>query len=344
MIKNHKYSTKKKTVLKNLIEMSKLPYCIDAKSLYCQVSIGLACYPESGDEISTLMRHVDLALYQAKKAGNQYAYFSRALQEAFIYRQQLEQDIIQAFNNQELYIVLQPKVCAKTDSIIGAEALLRWHQPKRQRASLFEVIKTIQSMGLSGKLNHYVVKKVLDELKNYPAYSKLNIAINISPSVYQLEKNIAECIAMINESKLNTQYQFYFEITETSLKDKHLNIKSGSKIDQLLKSSKIGLSLDDFGIEHSSINRLFECNFSIIKIDMSFIQKLETEESKAAKIVIKSVIDIACGLEMQVVAEGAETKAQVDILKKLGCNMIQGYFYYRPMAMESFFKAMKEQN
>lgn len=196
-------------------------------------------------------------------------------------------------------------------------------------------------MGLSAKLNLYIVNEVISKLCQHKVNRNFSISINLSLKVYNLEENIRDCVEIITSSGLNKEINFYFELTETSFMENEADFKSGSKLDTLLRERNIGLSLDDFGIKHSSINRLFECNFSVIKIDMSFVKKLLTDDSDSAITIIKAILDIAKGLGMSVIAEGIEKEKQVNILQNMGCKTVQGYLFYRPMKLEKLVKIIK---
>lgn len=328
-------------VAKRIVQLSKEPYFYEDKKLECSASIGIACYPVSGNDVDELLRHADLALYRAKNTGSGYCYFSADLQELFIDRQNLEKDIITAFEKKQFHLLLQPKVNIINEKIVGCEALIRWQHPGKGNISPAEFIGIIESMGLSDRLNIYVVNALIQIFEKINPSEPLVVSLNVSPYIHKLSQNIYKIVELLDKSNIDDKISIDFEMTETSFMSNDVNLSQGSEIDKLLSQHKIGLSLDDFGIKYSSINRLAECNFSTIKIDMSFVQKLDTNDAHAAKVIIKAVIDIAKGLDIGIVAEGAETKAQVNALKSLGCKVTQGYYYYKPLTIEEFIKALK---
>ncbi len=329
-------------IAKIIVNLSKMPYLYKGKKLKCSASIGIACFPISGNNIDELLRHADLALYRAKTSSEGYCYFSDDLQDSYMIKQCLERDIITAFKNREFYLVLQPKVDITTKKIIGCEALIRWLHPEQGNVPPGNFIGAIESMGLSDRLNLYVIEEIIQVFKGRDVDSALNLSINISPYIHNLKENIYQVVEMLDNSSLSKKVELYFEITETSFMSNEVNFKKGSELDEVLSKQNIGLSIDDFGVEHSSINRLFECNFSKIKIDMSFIQKLDTEESPAAKVVIKAILDIASGLGVDVISEGVETEAQLNELKKLGGKIAQGYYFYKPLPVDEFLELVGE--
>lgn len=323
-------------IAKRIVDISKNPYIYNNKKLDCSVSIGISCYPAAGTIIDDLLRHSDLALYKAKKSVQGYYTFSSDLQDKYIQQQSLEKDIIKAFENKEFYLLIQPKVDSNTNKIIGGEALIRWSHPTKGIIPPNNFIGAVESMGLSDKLNLYVVQETTKLFNNIEIDSKLTISINISPYIHNLEDNLKKSLAILNKGNIGDQIKIDFEITETSFISGGVDLRRGSEIDNLLSKNNVGLSLDDFGVKYSSINRLFECHFSSLKIDMSFVQKLDGDESKSARTVIEAIMHISSGLDIDIVAEGAETKEQVDVLKDLGCNIVQGYYFYKPLPFEEF--------
>lgn len=231
-------------------------------------------------------------------------------------------------------MVFQPIVDSSTGVMISAEALIRWMHPSRGELQPMEFVPIIDAMGLSGQLNIYVVDHLISLLKKYDFGLNFPVSANISANVLNFGDNVKHLVSLLQVSQSERSSMVSFEITETSLMSKSIDFTKGSEIDCLLESYSIGLLLDDFGVEYSSINRLFECNFSTIKIDKSFVTKLGTQVEKSAIVIIKAVVDIAAGLGIGVIAEGAETKEQVQILQHIGCQVIQGNIFHQPLSVE----------
>lgn len=326
-------------IAERIIKLSNQPYELNNKKIDCSASIGISCFPRSGESIDELLRNADLALYKAKKSVDGYCYFSNTLQAKFIRKQNLEQAIKAAFKNEEFFFVFQPQVNIKTQKIVGAEALVRWQYAKDQSIPIEECINTIEHMGLSEQLNIYIGTHIAKLFSNTKyVNSNFKLSINLSPFVHDLNKNIETLIKLISPLVLNNQLNIDFEITETSFMESEADLSTYGALAKKLKANGIGLSLDDFGIKYSSINRLFDCDFRTIKIDRSFVIKLDNPDYPSAKAIVKAIIDIAHSMNINLIAEGAESQAQVEILSQLGCEVIQGYFYYQPMPLEALWQ------
>lgn len=323
-------------VAERIVNLSKIPYVYRDKKLQCSVSIGIACFPISGGTIDELLRHADLALYRVKSSEVGYGYFSEDLQIKYLEQRNLEREITQAFDKRQFYLVFQPKVDLTSGAVIGCEALLRWRHPFYGTHSPLQFIGAIESMGLSEQLNTYVAEETVRIFSGINPGHPISVSINISPHTYKIEESIQKIAQILKNDALDKRIAFELEITETGFMTGAIDFRKNSPIDSLLSEHGIGLALDDFGIKYSSINRLFECNFSAIKIDSSFVQKLDTQEAKSAHVVIEAIMHIARGLDIEVIAEGVETEVQVTALKALGCRTAQGYYFYKPMAAEEF--------
>lgn len=329
-------------VAQRIVQLSREPYIFNDKEIICSASVGIACYPVSGNDTDTLLRHADLALYKAKPSQDGYSYFSEKLQHEYTDRQNLERDILRAFAEKEFYLVYQPIVDLSSYNIMGCEVLIRWMHPEYGEYLPVNYIETIEAMGLAGELNLYVVSECLRVFKQIDNIDRdFSVSINISPHAYSLEENLKAVIALFEQEQLNPNLCFNLEITEKSFMEDGFDVSKTSNIHKLLAKQNIGLSLYDFGVEYSSITRLLESDFSIIKIDMSFVQKLDVESkemAQAAKVTIESIIHLAKGLGIQVVAEGVETEVQSAILSNLGCRFGQGYYFSKPTQLEQLLE------
>lgn len=327
-------------VADRVISLGQSPYKLNNTTLKISLSIGIACYPISGKSIDELFRHADLALYKAKKNAHAYCYFSNDLQTEYLEHQHLERDLINAFKNNEFYCVIQPQIDSSTERTVGGEILIRWENKNDKQHTPDVFIKCIERMGKAATLNEYIVKWCIEKFKTYDLEKIISVSINISPAVYHLENSLKYLITLISAANINKNIHFNFEITESSFINSEVNFKKNSPIELALRENNIGLSLDDFGTEYSSLNRLFECDFSTLKIDMSFVKMLNEKNNDTATSVIHAIIKIGESLNINIIAEGAETKEQVQILSRLGCHIIQGYYYHKPMPIDEFFKLL----
>lgn len=326
-------------IAERIIGLSKKPYFINEKNIKASVSIGIACYPISGDSIDLLLRNSDLALYKAKNINNKYCYFSKEIQEVYLREKELENYIKSSFNDGLLDIVIQPQIDIQTGGVTGGEVLLRV-RGKNSSYLPENFIKTIEKIGMADRLNEYVVKRAIEYINQQTFSHGQIISLNISTKVVDMISHFSLLANMVTEDCTNDNVQFCFELTEKSLVETQKCMVKYSSIDKLLKQKNILLSIDDFGVEYSSISRLFEFDFSSIKIDMSFVKMLESEQAELGYTVIKSVVAIAKSLPAIVVAEGVETEYQYKILREIGCDKIQGNYFYKPMNPDEFTALM----
>lgn len=326
-----------------IVQISKEPYIIERKKIYFSVSIGLVFYPNTGKTFGDLMRRADFALYKAKKNPQQYQFYSDELEKLFNYKKTLEKELIAAIEQKQFYLVYQPQIDTKNNTIYGLEVLARWQHPEGKEILPNGFIPVIKKLGMSEAFNFYIVNLVTKQLSQHyssgsnpknPSLEKiLRISINISPHVQNFSKHLSELIKIISEKQLHPNIQFEFEITEENFMTNDIN--SEKKLFATLKKltkANIRLAIDDFGIKHSSISRLVSYDFNTIKIDASFIKKLTLPNANAAKAVISAITYLAKKLNFNVVAEGVETKQQAEILHEIHCYIMQGYYYHKPMS------------
>ena len=261
------------------------------------------------------------------------------MQSEYTRQQSLESEIILAFEKRQFYLVFQPIMHLRNKEIVGCEALIRWRHPIYGEFFPENYVHVIASMGLADKLNLYVVSECLRVFKGLRQLKKpLVVSINISPHTHNLEKNIKHIVELFGKDHFPDQLKFNLEITETSFMEKQVDASKHSIIHYMLSKYGIGLALDDFGVEYSSITRLLDSQFAVIKIDMSFVQKLGARNGKAAQTTIEAIMHLATGLGIKVIAEGIQTKEQVEVLSNLGCYLGQGFYYYKPQKSDQFMK------
>ncbi|MDF1684940.1 MAG: EAL domain-containing protein [Legionellaceae bacterium] len=320
------------------------PYQLDGKTISCGLTMGVACYPSGGKTKEELLSHVAFALYDAKRKKESICFFSKKSKQFFEQINQLESDFKQAFIKKEFCMLYQPQVDLMTGEILGLEALIRWNHPTRGLLSPFYFIAYLEDWGLSEKLNEYVLKIVLADIKILNLDKYLKISINISPKIMNFKSHIASLVAiarskqaMLNTNKINLE----FEITESSFSS-----QKASDLNIALRQAKgqgIKCAMDDFGMEYSSINRLTQYQFDTVKIDKVFTQKLDKRGKKSATAIINALIQLSEDLKFKLIAEGPETKAQVDALLDLGCCYGQGFYFHKPMPITKARQLIKKQ-
>ena len=310
-----------------IISSIKEPYMIDQTEIRIGVSIGCAFGPIDGATVDDLILKADLALYQAKDAGRGVArYFSSELQSEQEDRVRLETDLRQAVASQQFHLVFQPLVSAKSQKLVGFEALIRWNHPQRGFVPPNIFIPVAEENGLMPQLGAWVIDEACRALATWP--EAVTVAVNISPKqilIPALPNVVSEALARhkIPGNRLE------LEVTEgVFLGD------NGQTVDVLgrLRSLGVGIALDDFGTGYSSIGYLNKAIFHKLKIDGSFVREAGSRPENVA--IIKSIVQLAKSFRMSVTAEGVETAEDFERMRDLGCDTIQGYLFGKPLSYE----------
>lgn len=325
---------------RNLLKKFREVFKFEGRDLLLTASVGISLSPDDGDDPQVLLRNAELAMYHAKEAGrNMCQFFSQRMNAGVTRRLQLEEQLHSALEKGELYVHYQPVVEISTGRIEGAEALLRWNNPKLGQVSPEEFIPIAEQSGLIMPIGYFVLSEALWFAHRWQQEkgSELNVAVNLSPLQLRDKKLIARIEAELTRYRLPGD-RLKLEITEGVLLGNQEHVTQSIKA---LKALGIILSMDDFGTGYSSLSYLRKYPFNILKIDRSFIQEFETDATAPA--LINATIAMAHSLGLEVVAEGVETQTQFDYLKLNKCNYIQGYFFSKPIA-ESDFRKLEDLN
>jgi diguanylate cyclase (GGDEF)-like protein len=316
---------------------------IEDLQIFLTVSLGISMYPQNCKHRISLIKQADIALYDAKDAGrNRFAFYSDDLDELLADKLSFRTEVKKAIKEKEFYFNYQPYFSARTAKIAGLEALIRWRSEKYGLVSPFKLIQTIEEMGLMFEVGNDIVHQVcLFSLElNENRDEKIRISINIS-AIQLMNKNFYKGIVSIFEETGASPEDFILEMTETVLIH---SFEREAKIIQQLKDYGFTIALDDFGTGYSSLRYLRELPVSILKIDKSFIDFIDTSIYDSG--LINAMINIAHLKGIYVVSEGVETESQLKILKKYNCDAIQGYIYSKPLPgsqVEEFLKTYKDQ-
>jgi diguanylate cyclase (GGDEF)-like protein len=310
-----------------IIASIKEPYLIDQTEIRIGVSIGCAFGPIDGATVDDLILKADLALYQAKDAGRGVArYFSSELQSEQEDRVRLESDLRQAIASKQFHLFYQPLVNAKTQKLIGFEALIRWNHPQRGNVPPNVFIPVAEESGLMVAIGTWVIDEACRAAASWP--EPITVALNISPKqiiLPALPNIVSEALARY---KLPGN-RIELEVTEgVFLGD------NGSTLDVLkrLRQLGVGIALDDFGTGYSSIGYLNKAVFHKLKIDGSFVREAGSRPENVA--IIQSIVQLAKSFRMSITAEGVETAEDFERMRDLGCDTIQGYLFGRPLSYE----------
>ena len=318
-------------VLKKIQNAFQTPFMLDGLRLEVQASIGVAVFPDHGTDVDTIMQRADVAMYAAKQTNQGYIIYSTDYDKHSPRRLTLMGELRQAIDNDELILHFQPKINIRTNTVTGAEALVRWQHPQHGFMPPDEIIPLAERTGLIKPLSMWVLKRAIEQALIWHGNKlKLNIAINISPSTLH-DMELPDAITGVLASYTLAPHHITFEITEGSI------IKDPARALEILTrlaNMGIRISIDDFGTGYSSLAYLKKMPASEVKIDKSFVLDMLENENDAA--IVRATIDLAHNLGMKVVAEGVENKETADCLAELGCDMLQGYYFSKPLASQDF--------
>lgn len=312
-----------------ILEVVKKPYHVGGIDLFVTVSIGIALVPQHGYERSFLMRAADTAMYVSKNSGkNKFSIFSEDMNRRQIRKMELENDLRRAFESRQLYIVYQPKWDSLHNRLNGMEALLRWNHPELGTVSPAEFIPVAEETGLIMPITHWMLEETCQQNLIWQQQHDIfvPISVNMSARMFECPKFAIEVEKVIAETGIEARY-LELEITESIA----MNGIEGT-VEQLQYMQQLGvkISLDDFGTGYSSLGILDEIPIDILKIDQIFIRKSNIASKQA---IISTIVAIADNLNLDLVAEGVETKEHVEFLQSKGCYVMQGYYYGRPMTI-----------
>jgi len=311
------------------------PIILDNLQIYTGSSIGIAIYPQDGENGETLLRNADIAMYHAKKMGKgHYQFFHDSMNMKAQKRRRMENYMYQAVANNELRLHYQPIVAAKSGQLIGAEALMRWQSPQLGFLPPNDFISLAEDNGLIIKFGEWAIREVCRQHKIWQQQSMghLTIAVNLSGLQFNQISFVPMVEAILAEYDIDSPSFLIFELTESVIMAD--TEKMFNKLWQL-KSMGIKLSVDDFGTGYSSLSYLKSFPLDSLKIDRSFIKELPHNEDDAA--IVNAILALACTLNLSTVAEGVETDSQRTFLENSTCNSIQGYLFSKPMPVDEFY-------
>ncbi len=324
-------------VAKRIIEDFKQPLIVEGYKLYLTTSIGIAVYPEAGTTSSYLIKNAEAALYRAKDVGgNSYFIYDETIGIKEYENLTMLNELRQAVNNEEFVLYYQPKIDIKRAKIIGMEALIRWNNPKRGLVYPDKFIPLAEDTGLIVPIGEWVLREACMQNKKWiqKGYKPRRISVNISARQFQYYNFLDTVSNILEETGLEPEY-LGLEITETTAIS---DIEYTIDVLNRLKELGVFVIMDDFGTGYSSLKYLREMSINEIKIDRAFIWDIETNEKNKA--ISRTITLLAKQFDILVTAEGVETKEQLDILKKMGCDKAQGYYFSKPIPKEEFEKLL----
>lgn len=318
-------------VAQRCLDVISQPVELARRKMKPSCSIGIACYPEDGEDLFTLLKAADTTLYDAKERGkNQYSFYQQELTHKAEYRLQVEQYLREAIENRQLSLVYQPQISVTTGKVIGVEALSRWHHPVLGQIPPVDFIPIAEKIGLIKPLTEWVLQTACRQAVAWEkaGFPDITMAVNISPSHF-LDQKIVTLIKQVLDETGITPAKLELEVTESVVQTDQRNLT----IFKSLKDLGIKLAIDDFGTGYSSFASLKHLQVDNLKIDKYFVDDML--EDKKSLLLINSMIKMGHQLGHEIIAEGVETTKQLSILKSLGCETAQGYLFSKPVSAEA---------
>lgn len=316
-------------LVQTIIQTIQKPIFIFEHEINITTSVGISIYPQHGHDYETLWKHSDLAIYHAKSlGGNCYIFYSEKFGVSLTRNLMIENDLKKALVQKQLEIYYQPRVDVATGKLNGAEALIRWRHPQRGFISPNEFIPLAEETGLINQIGEWVIQKVCHQIYewNEKGVSQIPISVNLSAKQFQHKNFIPTLTKIIQQAKIDPKL-LELEITERIAMQ-----NTEELIEKLSELKAIGLKIlmDDFGTGYSSLSFLGRLPIDTLKIAREFVKDISVKENNA---IISTIIAIAHHLNLSVIAEGVETAEQLEVLKELSCNEMQGFFFSKPVPL-----------
>lgn len=327
-------------VAEKILQVMSKPVLIDGLELPASFSIGVALFPEHGRDVTTLMKHADTAMYEAKAAGKcAYRVFSAAMHGRSLRRLEVELKLREALRSNELTLHYQPKFDVAEQRLIGAEALVRWRTDAQTLTSAGEFIAVAEESGLITEIDNFALFDACRQLKAWldEGLPIVPVAVNVSSSYVESQALVGSVRSALDLARVSAEY-LEVELTERVLMKDPVAI-SGAL--QSLRDLGVRIAIDDFGVGYSSLSYLRKFPIDVIKIDRSFVQDIVDDDD--AKAISSAIISMARSLHLHVVAEGVETTAQSAVLMAHQCTQMQGYLFGAPMDAAAFAELLRSQ-
>ena len=320
-------------VARRVRESLRQPFLMDAHDFYVTASIGIALPPRDGEGVQDLMKNAGAALFRAREQGGDgHRFYAAEMNAAALRRLSLESGLRRALERGEFIIHYQPQMDVVTNEVTGAEALVRWQHPEMGLVPPAEFIPLAEENGLIVQLDEWVLRAACTQNKAWQAAGlpTLRVSSNLSARMFR-HAGLPEMIArVIRETGLDPDC-LDLELTESSVMS---NAEAAAETLHALRALGVHVSIDDFGVGHSSLNYLKRFPADCLKIDQSFVRDAATKPHDAA--IVRAIVTLARSLSLKVIAEGVETEEQLSFLRLLGCDEVQGYLLSRPLPAEEF--------
>ncbi|OFZ97367.1 MAG: hypothetical protein A3H35_20065 [Betaproteobacteria bacterium RIFCSPLOWO2_02_FULL_62_17] len=327
------------TQIQRIMAVFVKPFLVGEREFFVTASVGIASYPGDGDKVETLLQNAEIAMYRAKDIGrNTFQFYTAEMNSSVNERLVLESWLRRALERGELVLHYQPQVDLRSNRVFGAEALIRWQHPNMGLVSPAKFIPLAEQTGLIVAIGEWAMRTACAQNKAWQdaGLPPITVAVNISARQFR-EKNLADTVAeILAKTGLEPRY-LEMEVTESVIMH---DAEEVITLLQRLKSMGVTLSVDDFGTGYSSLSYLKRFPIDRLKIDQSFVHDIASDSDGAA--IVRAVINLGHDLNLRVIAEGVETKEQLEFLRFLQCDEKQGYLFSRPLPAEEFEKLLRE--
>jgi diguanylate cyclase (GGDEF)-like protein/PAS domain S-box-containing protein len=315
-------------VARKILESLTESFRIEGHELYVTASIGISFYPTDGDDVETLLKCADAAMYRAKELGrNQAQLFTASMNERYVRRLALEQHLHHAIERQQLELFYQPIYDRSRRRVTALEALVRWRDPNRGLVEPSEFIELAEETGMIVPIGEWVLRTACNQLREWHRQGLVWLRMSVNISAVQLQsRGLVEVVRSALEESGMPAELLQLEITESAAMQ---NIELTTKVLRELKAMGVSIAVDDFGTGQSSLIYLKDFPIDTVKIDKEFMRDVTIDETAAA--IVSYVINLAHTLKLKVVAEGVETEEQYTFLRHYACDLMQGYLFSRPL-------------
>jgi len=308
------------------------PFSFAGQEIFVSTSIGISIFPLDGDDIGDLMKHADTAMFRAKELGCSYFFYESDMEAAVTRKMEIEADLRRSVSRDQIDVYYQPKADLVTNKIVGMEALVRWNHPHKGIICPQEFVPLAEETGIINEIGLWVMIAACLQVKEWAkqGYGAYSIAVNLSGVQLENGNIIHQVKHVLGETGIDPSL-LELEITESTI------MQHPERVIEVLKRLKemgVKLSVDDFGTGYSSLNYLKRFPIDLLKIDAAFVRDVETDADDRA--IIQSIIALAKSMRLKVVEEGVESLEQIELLRSMECDYIQGYYVGKPVGAEEF--------
>lgn len=328
-----------KIVSEKILKCFKEPIRLNDQDCFITTSMGISIYPTDGENADVLIKNADIAMYKAKGKGkNKYVLCTPVMKTNVVETMKMANSLYRALERNELELYYQPQVSCTSHKIVGLEALIRWNHPESGMIMPVKFIPIAEQTGLIIPIGEWVLRTACQQNKTWQdaGLPRIRMGVNLSAKQFQNDHLVKDVEGILKEIGLDYQY-LELEITESAAMKGKSNIIETLK---LFKNLGIHIAIDDFGTEYSSLNYLKQLPADRIKIPMTFIKGLDV--STEDKAITKAIIILAKNMGLGVIAEGVETKNQLDFLNQQMCDEVQGFYYFKPLPVHEVEELLRK--